>query len=273
MDNNAEQQHKSYEPNVSIPEIINLYKLGFNVIPLRQDSQTPNVRSTNEIYNNPGYWSEDKLQNSHLFYNVATLFGRSHIKDKDGKELYLNELDIDSDPVFTRLARITHNDKDVYLIDELCRSTYAVKTKKKFGYRIYWFSHKQNKAIRTRDTKTGHEFEIKTDNSGGHSTLPRSVHRNDPNFRYQSIGQNKIDIKDDLYDGLLDLLSDYLVTKSGNHKSDTNFTYETLYEISSTDGCNIASVISNAYRNGSRNDIIYDLSKLFNPPESKVKKC
>ncbi len=272
MDNSAEQQNKSCEL-VPLQDLRNLIEIGFPIIPLRQDSKTPNVHSTNDIYNNPGYWSEDRLRNSHhLFHNVATLFGKSHIKDKDGRDVFLNELDIDSDHVFTRLARIIHNGKDVYLIDELCRSTYVVKTKKKFGYRIYWFSYKQNKAIRTRDTKLGHEFEIKTDNSGGHSTLPPSVHRKDQNFRYQNIGQNKIDINDDLYDGLLDLLSDLLITRSsGNHKSEAKFTYETLYEIGSTDCSNIASVISNAYRNGSRNDIIYDLSSFLIHQTLKLK--
>lgn len=138
MNSSAEQQHKSYELNhVSAEELINLYNLGFNIIPLKQDSQTPNVHSTNDIYNNPGYWSDDKLRNSrHLFYNVATLSGKSYAKDKDGRDLYLNGLDIDSDPAFTRLARITHKDKDVYLIDELCKSTYVVKIKKRFSYRL-----------------------------------------------------------------------------------------------------------------------------------------
>lgn len=66
---------------------------------------TPNVPSTNDIYNNPEFWSEDTLRSKHhLFHNVATTFGKSHIKDEDGSDLYLNELDIDSDEVFARLC-------------------------------------------------------------------------------------------------------------------------------------------------------------------------
>jgi hypothetical protein len=267
MDNSAKQENKSCEINlVPIQELHKLqFKVGFNIIPLREDSFTPNIQSTNIIYENPGYWTEEKIQKSHhLFHNVATVFGKSHIKDKDGRDLYLNEIDIDSESVFRRLARIIHNDKEVYLIDELCKSTYVVKTRKKFGYRIFWFSHKQNRAIRTRDTKTGHEFEIKTGN-GGHSTLPPSIHRKDPGYHYKNIGQDTIAIRDDLYDGLLDLLSDFLVDRSShNHNRNSNSTaYEMHDEIDSSDCCTIASTISNAYRDGSRNDIVFSLSGLL----------
>ena len=86
----------------------------------------------------------------------------------------------------------------------------CVKTKKRYGHRIYWLSHKQNSPIPSRRCKKGCEFEIKTDNTLGHGTLPPSIHRDDPNFHYQNKGQNKIVVLDTLYDELLKLLSDCL---------------------------------------------------------------
>ncbi len=77
--------------------VIPLFRMGFNTIPLRRDSVTPNLKSISDIYNNPESLTEENLQqNRHLFYNVATILGKSHIKDKDGKDLHLNCLDIDS---------------------------------------------------------------------------------------------------------------------------------------------------------------------------------
>jgi hypothetical protein len=69
-------------------------------------------------------------------------------------------------------------------------------------------SHKQNPPIGTSKCKRGFEFEIKSDNSLGLCTLPPSQHRDDPDFKYQSIGlQEKIAIDDELYAKLLQLLS------------------------------------------------------------------
>ncbi len=134
---------------------------------------------------------------------------------------------------------------------------------KNCGYHFYWYSRTQNEPIRTKDCKLGSEFEIKTDGGGGHMTLPKSRHRNDPKFHYKSIGQNKIAIRDDLYNRLTDLLSDCLVDRSSStRKSKANvklLAYGTL-KVNSSDCSDIASLISDAYRNGSRNDIIFDIS-------------
>jgi hypothetical protein len=120
-----------------LEEVLNLYRLGFIVIPLRDDSVTPNVPSTNDIYINPNYWTEEKFRKDHhLFHNVATLLGKSHIKDNDGNDLYLNVIDIDCEAVYSRLARITKDGKDVNLIDELCKSTYVTKTKKSLVFTL-----------------------------------------------------------------------------------------------------------------------------------------
>ena len=172
MDNSAEQQNKSCE----LDDLCNLDKLGFKLVPLKQDSQTPNIQSTNDIYNNPDYWSEEKLlSKQHLFYNIATLLGKSHIKDTDGSSLYLNGIDIDSEDVFTRLTKYSAVGKEVNLFEELCQSTYVTKTQKSFGYHIYWFSHNQNRPIRTADCKLGAKFEIKTEAGGTHDVTKKQA--------------------------------------------------------------------------------------------------
>ena len=199
-------------------------------------------------------------KNSHLFYNVATIFGKSHIKDKDGNDIFLNCLDIDSDEAFTRLTKISINGKDVNLIDELCKSTYVTKTKKENGYHVYWFSHRQNKPIQTSDCKSGSEFEIKTGN-GGHCTLPPSSHRADSSFHYKSVGQNMIAINDNLYEDLLHHLSHFIIEKPSKRVNHLKPCSMQLHNEASPSDCSrIASAIASAYRNGSRNEIIFALS-------------
>ena len=92
-------------------------------------------------------------------------------------------------------------------------------------------------------------------------TLPKSRHRKNPNFRYKCIGQNVIAIRDDLYDLLVNILSDCLQVKSINNESKIKlFASKSYDKVNSSDCSNITSVIANAYRNGPRNDIIFDLS-------------
>jgi hypothetical protein len=148
------------------------------------------------------------------FHNLATTFGKTHLKDKQGNDLYLNKLDIDSDEVFTRLANIRVKGKDYFFIDDMCKTTYVTKTRKKWGRHIFWLSRKPHPPIGTKDCKLGYEFEIKTDNRLGLGTLPPSIHRDDPNFNYQCMGQNIIEIQDGLYDGILKVLADCLNTKN-----------------------------------------------------------
>ena len=198
--------------------LLNLHSIGFKLVPLAKDSKTPTLSSTNDIYNNPDYWTPQKLETEgYRFSNIGTTYGRTHIKDKQGKELYLNELDVDSNEVFTRLGIVRIQDKDYFFIDEMRRITYVVKTRKPYGYRLYWLSHKQHPPIRTQDCKLGHEFEVKTDNTSGHGTLPPSRHRDDVTFRYQAIGQNIISVQDKLYDGILKVLADCLKPRRQNH--------------------------------------------------------
>src|SRR5919106_2913225 len=241
--------------------VIPLLHLGFNTIPLRQDYVTPNIPSTNDIYNNPESLTEENVRkNRHLFYNIATIFGKSHVKDKDGNDQFLNCLDIDTDEVFTHLTKISINGKVVNLIDELHKSTYVTKILKTNGYHIYWFSHRQNKTIRTSDCKSGCEFEIKADN-GGHCSLPPSSHRNNPNFHYKSVGQNIITIDDDLYDDLLRHLSEFIREKPSARVNHLNLlSSQPQCKTLLSDCPRIASAIAIAYLNGSRDEIVFNLS-------------
>jgi putative DNA primase/helicase len=241
--------------------------MGFKLIPLAQDSKTPTVKATNEIYVDPKYWTAEKIEReNYRFKNVATTFGKTHLKDEQGNDLFLNECDLDSKEAFDRLAIVKANDKNYFFIDEMCKITFVVKTKKKYGYRFYWLSRKQYPPIGTKDCKLGHEFEIKTDNTLGHGTLPPSRHRDDPNFRYQSIGQDTISIQDGLYDGIFKVLADCLKTKNEKQRqtSDSN-TYHNnnnndKINLTDNDIEQIVYEIKDFYQLHSRHDLVFGLS-------------
>jgi hypothetical protein len=117
MNNIVEGPNKSSEL-IPFVDLQNLKRIGFKLVPLRQNSVTPNVLSTNDIYNNPEYWTDERLQKDHhRFYGVATLLGKSHTKDESGNDLYLNVVDIDSEKA--RLAIASNGNKDVSLLDKL----------------------------------------------------------------------------------------------------------------------------------------------------------
>ena len=81
-------------------------------------------------------------------------------------------------------------------------------------------------------------------------------------FATKTIGQNKIVIRDDLYDLLVsDILSDCLQVKSRNNESKIEFfTSEASDEPDSSDYSKIASLIAKHIARDRRNDIIFDLS-------------
>lgn len=153
-------------------------------------------------------------------------------------------------------------DREYFFIDEMRRITYVVKTRKPYGYRFYWLSHKQHPPIRTQDCKPGHEFEIKTDNTSGHGTLPPSRHRDDVSFHYQAIGQNKISIQDKLYDGILKVLADCLKPQKQNHSKPNDDTDEEEKSVYLTDNDirTICDLIKPQYKKGLRHNICYTLS-------------
>lgn len=239
---------------ITTADLIRLDSLNFKLVPLSEDAKTP-TQSTNEIYENPNYWTPDRLEReSYKFKNVATMLG----KTRTG--LYRNELDIDSANVANILSNLAHGEKEYSFVLNMQKVTYVVKTKKLFGYRIYWDSTKPNKPIHTSDCKPGYEFEIKTDNTSGHSTLPPSRHRDDFNFQYVCTGLDKVGINDEIYDKLIRLLSDCLKPKS-KEKQQEKSTKET--ELNNIDIEAIADFIAPFYKKGFRNSIILALSGLL----------
>ena len=90
---------------VSVEDLIRLHNLSFKLIPL--DKKGKPVESWTPIYDNPEYWTRDQLASeSYKFKNVATCFGKTHLRDTQGRELYLNCLDIDSDNVYKILFNL-----------------------------------------------------------------------------------------------------------------------------------------------------------------------
>ena len=180
---------------IHLTTLIDLHKIGFKLVPLAEDGKTPNVSGlltaeekergmeesadgkehpVNYIYHHPEFWNKERLtKEAWRFHNVATTFGKTHLKDEQGNDLYLNKLDIDSDEVFTRLANIGIKDKDYFFIDDMCKTTYVTKTHKKWGRHIFWLSHKPYPPVSTKDCKLGYEFELKKDNSLGLGTCYR----------------------------------------------------------------------------------------------------
>src|SRR6266545_1071736 len=99
-----------YNSKIRPSVLVEDHNIGFKLVPLAEDAKTPAVESTREIYDNPNYWSYEKLvQESYRFKNVATCFGRTHLKDEQG-DLYLNCLDIDSQKVYDILFNLQNGD-------------------------------------------------------------------------------------------------------------------------------------------------------------------
>lgn len=272
--------------------LIEYHIMGFKLVPLREDGKTPNVKGlltqeecqksidesgdgkehpVNYIHDHSEFWSKERLEREHWrFKNVATTYGKTRLKDEEGKDLYLKELDIDDEEIFTRLSIVKVKDKDHYFLDEIGRQTFGVQTRKKWGRRYYWFSHHQEKPIRSNDCKIGHKFEIKEDNSTGHGTLPPSRFRNDATMHYQSIGQNRIAIMDGMYDGLLKTLDDCLIRKenkkhhlfAGEHNKMAASPGRQV-DLSEEDINEIIQEIIDYYQEGNRNHIVYGLSGLL----------
>ncbi len=189
-----------------LENIISYWKMGFKLIPLNELSTGPTL-SWSEIYSIPDYWSDQKFGlQLNRFYNIATTFGKSHLRDKDDRELYLYCLDIDSEEVLNRISA---------LLEEWKRLTFVTKTQKDCGYHVYWFEYTdQHDAILTEYCKKGFEFEIKCGKTL--CTLPPSRHRDNPFFHYENVGlSEKIMIADGLYGKLVnDLLKDCLRKKN-----------------------------------------------------------
>jgi hypothetical protein len=154
--------------------LINLLKIGLKPIPL-SSNHIPAV-NWGQIYNDPEYWTPESLLANHSkFSNVATTMGSTHIKDKDGLNLNLNCLDVDSEYV-SRLLSIPLNllyleikpelkakiqtfalgleiipsgmsIESISILSVLQKVTYVTKTRKPCGYHLYWLSRNKNSSI------------------------------------------------------------------------------------------------------------------------------
>ena len=273
--------------HISESILIQYYKMGFKLIPICGDGVTPNVSGlltpeeqqksireskngkvepVNYIYNHPEFWTEDRIKReAWRFINVATTYGKTHLKDDDGKDLYLNELDIDDKEIFTRLSIVVVNGQEHYFLDDMGKETFGVLTRKTWGRRLYWLGHQQEKLIRSNDCKIGCRFEIKTDNSTGHGTLPPSRYRNDATKHYQHIGQNRIVVNDRMYGGLLKILEDCLKPK---RDKDTDYNTEestscSRINLNDEQIDSLYQLLYPCYTTGYRDQIIYGLSGLM----------
>ena len=72
---------------------------GFKQVPLSLEHRP--VIDWTPIYENSNFWSlESLVSESPKFKNVATVFGKTHVKDSEGRDLYLNGFDGDSEYVY-----------------------------------------------------------------------------------------------------------------------------------------------------------------------------
>ncbi|HEX5186839.1 MAG TPA: hypothetical protein VFV86_08110, partial [Nitrososphaeraceae archaeon] len=275
------------------PEILtSLWKLGFKLVPLSYN-HTPSTKWT-PIYDEINYWKEDSFCNLQIqkqFINVASTFGRTHFKDSEDDTLFIQAIDVDSEsvlnllnatvgelyitkklrPVLDELMKLSGTAIDHFmnfpLLDLFKKITFVTKTKKSYGYHIWWLSHEQNKAILTNNCKKGYEFEIKTDKKSGLCTLPPSTSRNDKDFRYTSVGQSQLLISDSIYGLFIEVLQDSIIQNNCdgyvlNHNSakldESNI--GKLSELSSDAITTSATLLSPFYREKSRNNFVLHFS-------------
>ncbi|PWU80254.1 MAG: hypothetical protein DLM72_13050 [Candidatus Nitrosopolaris wilkensis] len=254
----TEEQSTTIHP----AKLIELYQIGFKLVPLGDDS-TP-LMPWGPIYDDPDYWTPEKLvQEAPKFKNgVATVFGKTKLKDEKGC-LYLYSLDIDSDEVYQALFRLqnSRDDEEYSFIPLMQKRCVVVKTRKPNGFHIYWLSHQEHKPILTADCKTGYEFEIKGGKNSGHSTLPPSKHRDDPNFYYKNYGTLKLFVSDDLYDQLLIPLAHCLKPKWEGKKEKTY--NDSQDDLAKVDVQTIVECIQPYYKKGRRHPIVFGLSGLL----------
>ena len=275
---------KGITGNIRPATLVELRKLGFKLIPLSMNNGV--VISWTIVYEDPNYWTAEKLiTECTIFKNVATVFGKSHVKDEKGLDLYLNGFDGDceyvnqilnsdqiQDPIIReKVQNLISKSGSKSLFDYLRKTTVVVKTRKVFGCHFYWFSHKQTPRVRTEDCIAGREFEIKTDKRSGHSTLPPSTHRDDPQFRYTHIGrQDTIAVLDELYHILIELLSGCLIEKTKTNfesndiriKTFANFCHSKRVILNDDQIKDTVSLLINYYQQGHRDAFTFEFSGL-----------
>jgi hypothetical protein len=212
------------DKTISSDDLIHLYDVGFRkLVPLLPDSKIPNVYDhliTEEeikmfpsaegkpiriICQKPNFWTETRLrEKSHLFYNVATTFGITDLRDSKGRLLHLYGVDVDTREAYEAL-------KD--LIETLKGITFVVKSRKEYGYHFYILTPVSHEAMGRASFKLGAEIEIKTDLSLGMMHLPPSRHRKYPYWNYKRVStaeQIYVDEDDKVFQEIIKKMSPYL---------------------------------------------------------------
>ena len=229
---------------IAIEHLHNLCRIGFPIVGLYDDSRTATyayVKGDPPIFSNPDFWNAEKIDSyyySGKFINVAAVFGKSHIKDNQGQNLYLNGLDVDCEEANRRLSMPISETFDSYPnlpskmvtdfafvrggIDDLSKSlldvckkvTYVTKSHKSYGHPIHWLSHHCYENITPNQCKQDGKFELFTGASAKLCHLPDSMHREHRDFRYQAVGRTDVIIRsDDLYTMLTEIFKDLLLNE------------------------------------------------------------
>jgi hypothetical protein len=224
IDANVNYNSNATAKAVSSDDILRLYNARFRkLVPLSADSKKANVYDhliTDEeiktfpsaegkpvrfIHENPDFWTEKRLQDkAYLFYNVATTFGPTDLKDSKGRLLNLYGGDVDTREAYEAL-------KD--LIEILKGITFVVKTHKEYGYHFYILSPVFHEAMGRSSFKPGAEIEIKTDLSLGLMHLPPSRHRRYPYWNYKRVSTAEhiyVDEDDKVFQEIIKRMSPYL---------------------------------------------------------------
>lgn len=205
---------------VPFSTILELFKIGFKPVPLNEDAKTPAMAWT-DIYENS--WDMGELyKHRDRFSNIATCFGRVRpvIGNPDGNTYYLNCLDIDSENAFDILRDVEHildSEYRVSIIEQATERTWVTKSRKRYGYHVYWLSLSQNPAVRPDHCKEGYEFEIKTDKSGLIS-LPPSRHRDYNDWKYENIGKPALIKTEYLYPQIIKAMKPHMILEEKEFK-------------------------------------------------------
>jgi hypothetical protein len=162
------------------------------------------------IYRNPYIWTDEKIDNeAWRFEGIRTLPGKTYVRDCNGSIIsgpyMLCICDIDSEGAYRKCQKELQND--------WINVTYVTKTRKEFGYHIYWFEDWTEDS----DFITIDDNDLKSQDSlfeigiGLKYTQLAGRHREDPNFRYRNIGCVKlrapeIMVRNGLYNTLLDTI-------------------------------------------------------------------
>src|SRR4051812_32792998 len=89
---------------IPIQTLFQYFSMGFKLVPLDELSKNPTIHWS-EIHDNFNFWSEQRLkEQSDIFQNVSTTFGKSRIRDLEGRDLYLYCLDLDSEEALRRVS-------------------------------------------------------------------------------------------------------------------------------------------------------------------------